>query len=609
MSIGHQGNIICNTKVSWCSWLSHMPHTHRVPGSIPGETMIFDFCPSDFPTLRDAASKTINSRIPYHRRWWRHKKQLPAYSREVVQWWMSNIREPTWEEARDAAQRDDVDMIDLIGWDNSQTSIRHRHLSKPGWSSATLLLEAIAKGSRQTIIACHRREDISQCFSAQSFELMQLWQKLGEEGNLDMMRWICNEQAVDGLPFIVWPDHVSCGSYDCVRDAAKAGHRHVIHWLKERGDIDEYTVDELYKGAAEGGRLDLLVWLGDHGMHCDVTRGEITLDYFAGSLALFEWAVRHNVPHVEHISVYSSALSAGCTEYCFENQFNLTFENVQSDVCLNHENYEAIQLAIDHGYLTRQRQIHFKSTNEQFELIKWLHERNVLHSKFYESAMQNDHLDVLQWAAEKGYFTRSSYDHRIYRKMSVETTEWLMRRSLSTKPSTLGKRHVMDRNIEPMEWMLQRKWKKSEEEVQRWFEREERDHRRVADAPVGARRRALNTTCNTRQFVILVAEDQSVSLTVKYLRRVATDNWPHSLDVIGMVSPGIEPGTLCVLGISDDYFRMVYYNHKHHIEESSTSSLFLLSIQMKHNISEPLFQLNALETRYNSVGMKGNENS
>ncbi|PRP79585.1 hypothetical protein PROFUN_12846 [Planoprotostelium fungivorum] len=461
-------------------------HTQLLPSDLWTDVFSFlptpDLCVPCFTSkaLRDAAVKTINSRLPNHRNWWRHKKQLPAYSRELVTWWISNIREPTWQEARDAAQRDDVDVIDLIGWDNTHASPRHRHLSRPGWCRSTLLLEAIASGSKRMINACHQRGDISQTFSTadQCFEPMQLWRKLGEEGNLDMMRWICNEQTVDGLPSVTWPEHVSGGSHSCMRSAAKAGHVHVILWLKGRGDIDEYTAEELYKGAAEGGRSDVLTWLRDHEIRFDVTREAITLPAFAGSLDLFEWALRHDIPNVGYASLYSLALNSGCTE---------------PDVHLDHENYEAIQLSIDHGYLTRQSQILFKSTNPQLELIKWLHERDALPHNFYRSAIQYDHLDVLQWAVETGCLTGTDFDDRIYDNGSAETMEWLMKifgteetkmyRSLAsnvrkeyiTKIEYRPEERVTHWNIEYLEWMLQRKWKKSEEEVQRWFQREEED--------------------------------------------------------------------------------------------------------------------------------------
>ncbi|PRP77111.1 hypothetical protein PROFUN_12966 [Planoprotostelium fungivorum] len=432
-----------------------------------------DLCVSCFTskTLRDAAHKTINSRIPNHSNWWRHKKQLPAYSREVVTWWMNNVREPTWKEARDAAQRDDVDMVDLIGWDNTRTSPRHRHLFKPRWNRAMLLVEAMAKGNKRMINAGHQKGDISQ-YSSFVASKVDVWQKLGEEGNLE---------------------DFSRGWYDCVRNAAKAGHKHVILWLKERG-IDERVADDLYRGAAEGGRSDVITWLRDHAIHLDVTREAVPLSTFAGLLDLFEWALRHNVPDVALKPVYLAALETGCIEpsCCEQTASSLS----------------AIQLAIDHGYLTRQARIRFESISRQLELIKWLHARNVLPEKLSvynrmtsflmtsdscTMANLDDHLDVLQWAAEKGYFTGMDDDHGIHRKASVETIEWLMKtfsteetemyRSLAShgccrfiaETKRVSRRVTTDWNIEPMEWLLQRKWKKSEEEVQRWFQKEEKN--------------------------------------------------------------------------------------------------------------------------------------
>ncbi|PRP76811.1 hypothetical protein PROFUN_14851, partial [Planoprotostelium fungivorum] len=418
-------------------------------------------------TLRDAAHKTINSRDPNHRHWWRHKKQLPIHNREVVRWWMANVRESVWEEARDAAQRDDVDVLDLLGWDDTQLSPRHRNLCRPGWRRESILLEALVKGSKRTINAYHQSGDISGVPAVECLSKMNLWPRLGEEGNLKMIQWLYNQQSIGGLPSVTWPNRILGGSYLCLRPAAKAGHKHVISWFKERGDIDEHTsLDIRYKGAAEGGRLDILTWLEDNGFYLDddLDSGAALAD-FAQSLAVFEWAVKRSLPGESGVSVYEEAVSAGCTEvmrYCVENQFDLPIFGSVMGFPVHDENCEAIQLAVNHGYITNETDLTFESTDEQFELIRWMHERDVLHPELsvynvqhslmkdsYIAAVLNDNLDILQWAAEKGYLT----DTNIYQNGSPETIEWLMRK--------------------PMEWMLQRKWNKRQDEVQRWFQRED----------------------------------------------------------------------------------------------------------------------------------------
>ncbi|PRP80996.1 hypothetical protein PROFUN_11148, partial [Planoprotostelium fungivorum] len=414
-------------------------------------TEVFSFLPtSDLcvpcftsKTLRDVAHKIINSRDPNHRHWWRYKKQLPTHNREI----------PVYEESRDAAHRDDLDVLDLLGWDNSQASPRHRNLCQPGWRREMILVEALAKGSKRTINACHQKEDISGAPSVKALWL-NVWPRLGEEGNLEVIQWLHNEQSIEGLPSVTWPESISKYAYVCLVHAAKAGHKHVINWFKERGDIDERIVHEIYKGAAEGGRADVLDWLEENEIHFNVTSSDCPkLADFVQSLAVLEWALRHNVPRGYNDMTCTLALRAGCAE--------------------------AVQLAIEHGYINKESHLWFKSTDEQFELICWMHERDILHPEFFHSAKAYGNLDVLQWAAEKGYLTKINAGG--YRNAPSEFIEWMMKmfdieeieiyheiamqnwRNVVVD-TEFGEKYVMTWEIEPIEWMLQRKWNKSQDE-------------------------------------------------------------------------------------------------------------------------------------------------
>ncbi|PRP83682.1 hypothetical protein PROFUN_03837 [Planoprotostelium fungivorum] len=408
---------------------------------------------------------------------------------------MTNIREPVWEEVCDAAHRDDVDMLDLLGWDHTQAS--SRHLCRPGWKRQQILLEALVKGSKRTINAYQQKEDISGAPSVDYLSREKISQRLGEEGNLEMIQWIHTEQTVEGLPSVTWSYLSSEDTNGCLRCAAKAGHKHVISWFKERGSIDEYTAYDIrYKGEAEGGRMDVITWLEDNEIHFDATSdGDAALADFVQSLPIFKWALSHNIPDRSSEYVIDNAVRSGCTEvlrYCFENQLSFRAYGPLTGFPSHDESYEAIKLAVNYGYITIQTDLWFGSTDQQFELIRWMHGRNVLHPNLsvsnlnYHSAICYDNLDVLQWAAEKGYLTEIDCD--LYKHGSPETIEWLMKtfgieeaemycylassgwKMLMCLPGY--DQHVIKWNIEPMEWMLQRKWKKSQDEVQRWFQAE-----------------------------------------------------------------------------------------------------------------------------------------
>lgn len=200
-----------------------------------------DLCAPCFTskTFLDAACHIINNRISDSTNWWRHSKQLPVHSKDIIQWWLSNIREPTKAEVMGVIQRDDVEAINLLGWNDEHLSSRHRLLNSEDdrieyiWSWRDILEEATIRGSKKTISMLHEMED--------KIDRHEPWMhssgRFGGTGNLELIRWALGD-AVEGLPSFDWrdlnPDQLS----SLARKASKNGHRHVIDWLKERGSID-----------------------------------------------------------------------------------------------------------------------------------------------------------------------------------------------------------------------------------------------------------------------------------------------------------------------------------------------------------------------------------
>ncbi|PRP85503.1 hypothetical protein PROFUN_06872 [Planoprotostelium fungivorum] len=101
-------------------------------------------------TFLDAARHIISRMSDSN--WWRHRKQLPVGNKDVIQWWLSNIREPTRLEVFEAIQRGDAEAIDLLGWDDEKLSLRHQLLirkdeQEPDWCWEDILREAAIRGS------------------------------------------------------------------------------------------------------------------------------------------------------------------------------------------------------------------------------------------------------------------------------------------------------------------------------------------------------------------------------------------------------------------------------------------------------------------------------
>ncbi|PRP87617.1 hypothetical protein PROFUN_04644 [Planoprotostelium fungivorum] len=376
-----------------------------------------DLCAPCFTSeaFLDAARHIINNRILDSINWWRHIKQLPLHSRDVIQWWLYNIREPT--------------SVELI---THQWS----------WNRADILDEALIRGSKKTIN--------NLCANGDPF-LMASSGRLGRTGNLEMIRWALNDPNRTAL------NHHQLGSL--ASEASGSGHSHVIAWLKQRGLINDLI--------GQGGRIDMLTWLEENQIPCRFEY--FKLNGFAGSLSTLEWAKEHGITGVSSsYSLYKSALNAGCTDvmrYCFEHRECLpeNEEDPSEDGIIWTYNdgcpYEVIQLAIDHKMITE--------------------ESVMLMDEDVEDAAGHDHLGILQWAVENGYsIGQQSIDIAI-ENGSPDLLEWLVEK-YDVKDEHMYEiivagpaRCKIPRsfNVLGLEWLLQRKWKKSEE-VRRCVERE-----------------------------------------------------------------------------------------------------------------------------------------
>ncbi|PRP87413.1 hypothetical protein PROFUN_00624 [Planoprotostelium fungivorum] len=454
-----------------------------------------DLCISCFTskTLRDSACHLLDSRASISSLWWRHQKLLPVHNVEIVKWWQSTIREATKQEVIEAVRGDHEEVLDLLGWDDRHLSPHHRLLTRscqdiPEWNWMDILFEAIVKGSKRVITACHRKKKMDHSKLSTSQHCRSLSEPLGIEGNLEMIQWICGMGDVDGLsadildPKFWYPFDLRPSG----NKLAQHGHRHVIAWLNQVGKIDKAIGSAMYAGAGNGGRMDMITWLEENEIpHEDVYP---PLYNFCASLDVFRWALKHNAPHSpdKNPRLYEMALEHGCSEvmkYCFENKSGLPWQKPMREFSPNREHYEALQLAIDHGYISNDTDLanDVEFTSEDFPLIRWLHEREALNPCFYTSILANDLLEVAKWALDNDY----SYEDDGQLAMGVldsgstEMMEWLM--DTIKVDEGYAWSHLVEeadasrRNIPAVEWMLRRKWKKSREEVQRWFDKESED--------------------------------------------------------------------------------------------------------------------------------------
>ncbi|PRP79631.1 hypothetical protein PROFUN_12821 [Planoprotostelium fungivorum] len=426
--------------------------------------------------LLDLALKALSSRNLSHN----HHRQLPITNQEVVRWWWIYLREPTRAEVMEAARTDRLEVLDLVGWDDEQLSPRHHLLTRSkaalhrsDWDWGDILVKAITNQSTRTMRACiERHPDWSHLIRRIRY-MHPLSDHFATEGNLKMIRWLYDEYTVEGLPTLLWNGrrmHLNC----LFENTAREGHQHVLAWLQYEGRISEPSVRLIYEAAGLAGRMDVISWMEENKMPAV---GDYSLSHFIGSVAVFEWAIKRNIGYPR--DAYLRALEDGnisVMQYCLKNKLGLSHFERKRAIELRCENEEAIHLAIDHGFITKNTKVQFADIVFQFPLIKWMHERNVLHSDFCQSTKLPGNLEVLQWAHENGY-----YDGKVNPMLpdvsisqgSPDMLKWHIQ-TFGTKAGQMYRMIACDRtcrtmNVEGLEWMLQRKWNESEGEIRRWF--------------------------------------------------------------------------------------------------------------------------------------------
>ncbi|PRP80362.1 hypothetical protein PROFUN_11931 [Planoprotostelium fungivorum] len=329
-----------------------------------------DLCVPCFTSkaLRDLACRIIDSRVPNVSYWWYRQKVLPVYNVEIVRWWLRAIREPTNGELKDAATRDDLDVVEVLGWSSKHCSPRHRYLlshsnQRSCWNQKFILKWALVSGSKRIINVCHKRGAHLIPSACQSDHVFQ---HIYAEGNLERIQWMYDGKQVDGLPSIPRSDipnhpHVYW-------PLAKKGHTDVILWLKEKGVINPQQGARMYEAAGMAGRMDMIEWLvrgtrerAEHKQEnnqipCDFT--ELCSSHFTSSFSTFDWIRKHDA--FDSGFLYTSAVCNGSVE----------------GICKNFGSI-ALQLAIDHKLLTKETKIELRIDNN-LPTIKWLYERDIL---------------------------------------------------------------------------------------------------------------------------------------------------------------------------------------------------------------------------------------
>ncbi|PRP73324.1 hypothetical protein PROFUN_16844 [Planoprotostelium fungivorum] len=390
-------------------------------------------------TLRDAAVRQLNTRFRDSAQWWKRRKELPTHSEEVVKWWLSTIREPTVEEVMAVVRRDQLELLELLGWDDT-----------PLTSSPTF-------HSKRILSACHERGDIITVTLPEAVRHCNRSLLFSGEENLELVQWLVAERDVEGLPSLTWPSSSSSTTFilEYIRFEGKRyaeyGYKDTLTWLMQRVPMDDRFGSGLYHGAGWGGRMDMITWLEEKGVPYNVTHLE--LYNFKRCMSTFQWAL-------------------DVMKYSYEHQMSLPTTKILPGQFISGPHFEALQLAIDHGYITNETIISLDSNDDGFYLVQWLHDRGVLHRDICTQAARADNLGLMQWLLEKGYPLN---EDNVWFKLSVlygspDVIDWLIERfhkSVDEMYDVLLDNsrggNFVAYNVPAMEHLVQLKWGESEE--------------------------------------------------------------------------------------------------------------------------------------------------
>ncbi|PRP78475.1 hypothetical protein PROFUN_13652 [Planoprotostelium fungivorum] len=252
---------------------------------------------------------------------------------------------------------------------------------------------------------------------------------------------------------------------DILQAALPNGSKKTIKVCHERGHLnteecpirDMNTFNHFYQSLGVGGNLKVIRW----------ALLEVTVEGLPSVQWLQYWYATEESRRRQRRMELQSALPYGGT---------MSFGIVNGCVTLNWAltDTHTLQLALDYGSITKSTRIFIHPPTRSLSMIQWLHDRGLLNVEIVSVCNQ---FDVLKWALDNGY--PLSIDEIILSGVSEDIIEWILENNLARSTeekiyhSLLAERKIG--HISAVACLLQREWKKSAEEVQKWFDREPGD--------------------------------------------------------------------------------------------------------------------------------------
>ncbi|PRP73957.1 hypothetical protein PROFUN_08150 [Planoprotostelium fungivorum] len=393
---------------------------------------------------------------------------LPVHNVDIVRWWMDTIRSPTQAEVKEAARTDQLEVIELLGWDDTGYSHYHRlmlHLDvkgrRPftGWNSLYILSNACDSPSSQRVIdACLQRYEFLQCIS--------------RGGHLDIIKKLFSLKNVVH-PNIVWRD--------VLEGAVQRGRRDIISWVKhQRQDDPQFFADCMYKFSLLHNRIDLLDWLEEGGITHPVNHSDLCeFAALSGDVKVMQWARKRDFPWRFSFQAACQSGNLQMVQYCIQN--DCPNKNIEWTT-LEAGSIEVLNWLYDNGRLPNDvlsQSLHHLF-ERKFELVQWLHDRGIHNDRLCEQTVLFDQIQVMTWALDRGYPFTSDSIQLGFSFGSRDMMEWLFERGLiAMRDLEEGHDWMVDVcfkkienfNVPVYEWMMMKKWKVSEGEVRTLFDR------------------------------------------------------------------------------------------------------------------------------------------
>jgi hypothetical protein len=231
-----------------------------------------------------------------------------------------------------------------------------------------------------------------------------------------LLNVVCRAAGSGDLDFVIWATEgapLSRGvDSEASIAAARAGHLHVLEWLRERALAcraaaapgaaeDDGALDpQILSAAAAGGHLPILKWARENG--CRLHWGTCTTAARGGHLTILQWA-RKEGSFWDEDTCSAAAESGVLAVLKWARENGCPWSGAVCDMAALGGYLDILKWARENDCPWGTFTCQFAAKRGHLEVLQWARENGCPWDRFTcENAAEEGHLDVLKWARENG---------------------------------------------------------------------------------------------------------------------------------------------------------------------------------------------------------------